>query len=31
VDTMVNCGGENVIENLFKIGGFEVDDIKSIH
>ena len=25
------CGGENVIENLFKIGGFEVDDIKSIH
>lgn len=31
VDTMVNCGGENVIENLFKIGGFEVDDVKSIH
>lgn len=31
VDTMINCGGENVIENLFKIGGFEVDDVDSIH
>ena len=31
VDTMITCWGENVIENLFKIGGFEVDDVKSIH
>lgn len=31
VDVMIKCWGENVIENLFSLWGFEVDDVKSVH